>query len=217
MHDQGAVHGNLRAVRFHARGHLLIDSLPGFKVNILIDNEGHARLADFNSLRMISEEQSATITSTDSGSAQWMSPELLVPDQFGLGESRPTKASDCYALGMTIYEILSGKVPFYEYSTYAAVLKILEGKRPTRPQESEGGRLTDGIWEMLERCWQHQPAERICARAVLLHLEGGPAPLGPPSDSNGDMMMTDDGDQLGEASEPEAEDQYVSTSSISGS
>jgi serine/threonine protein kinase len=201
MHDQGEVHGNLRAVRFHARGHPLIDSLPGFQSNIMIDNDGHARLTDFNSLRMISEEQSAATTAAESGNARWMSPELLVPDQFNLKESCPTKASDCYALGMVIYEILSGKIPFYEDSTYAAVLKILEGKRPTRPQESKGGRFTDGIWEMLGRCWRHQPTHRISAKSVPLYL------VNLPQDSYGDVMMMDVDDQLDDTSE---EDEYVS-------
>ena len=37
-----------------------------------------------------------------------MSPELLEPDMFGIPQSegdRPTKQSDCYALGMVIYEV----------------------------------------------------------------------------------------------------------------
>jgi len=37
-----------------------------------------------------------------------MSPELLDPERFGMPESednRPTRQSDCYALGMVIYEV----------------------------------------------------------------------------------------------------------------
>ena len=34
-----------------------------------------------------------------------MSPELLYPKEFGFKECRPTKPSDCYALGMVIYEV----------------------------------------------------------------------------------------------------------------
>ena len=37
-----------------------------------------------------------------------MSPELLDPERFGIPESqdnRPTRQSDCYALGMVIYEV----------------------------------------------------------------------------------------------------------------
>ena len=42
---------------------------------------------------------------TTGGTTRWMSPELLDPDLFGTGDCRPTKQSDCYALGMVIYEV----------------------------------------------------------------------------------------------------------------
>ena len=38
------------------------------------------------------------------GTYRWMSPELLDPTHFG-SEGRPTCESDCYALGMVIYEV----------------------------------------------------------------------------------------------------------------
>jgi len=34
-----------------------------------------------------------------------MSPELLDPERFGSSDDRPTKQSDCYALGMVVYEV----------------------------------------------------------------------------------------------------------------
>ena len=42
---------------------------------------------------------------TASGTTWWMSPELLDPDRFGITDYRPTKRSDCYALGMVVYEV----------------------------------------------------------------------------------------------------------------
>ena len=44
------------------------------------------------------------------GSKRWMSPELLSPEKFKLTDARPTKPSDCYALGMVIYEVCSHQV-----------------------------------------------------------------------------------------------------------
>jgi len=44
-----------------------------------------------------------------------MSPELLDPERFGMPESegnRPTRQSDCYALGMVIYEVGAHKSKF---------------------------------------------------------------------------------------------------------
>ena len=45
---------------------------------------------------------------TGGGTRRWMSPELLIPERFGMHGSeagRPTRQSDCYALGMVIYEV----------------------------------------------------------------------------------------------------------------
>ena len=36
---------------------------------------------------------------------RWTSPELLDPERFGSEGDRPTRGSDCYALGMVIYEV----------------------------------------------------------------------------------------------------------------
>ena len=47
-----------------------------------------------------------------------MSPELIAPVEFGLTNSRPTTASDCYAFGMVVYETISGHVPFMLYGVY---------------------------------------------------------------------------------------------------
>jgi len=45
---------------------------------------------------------------TGGGTRRWMSPELLDPERLWMPESegnRPTTQSDCYALGMVIYEV----------------------------------------------------------------------------------------------------------------
>jgi serine/threonine protein kinase len=52
---------------------------------------------------------------TAGGTRRWMSPELLYPERFGIPESegdRPTRQSDCYALGMVIYEVRVRVSPF---------------------------------------------------------------------------------------------------------
>ena len=113
-----------------------------------------------------------------------MSPELFDPDMFGLKESRSTKESDCYALGMVIYEVLSGQAPFFPQLNTAVILTIMRGERPRRPQGKEGTLFTDGMWEVLERCWKPQPREQISAEDVLQGISGNPHPLR--SFSNGD-------------------------------
>ena len=109
-----------------------------------------------------------------------MGPELLDPEGLGLKESRPTKESDCYALGMVIYEVLSGQKPYASCKNFVVIRKVLDGERPGRPQGDKGKLFTDGIWEVVELCWKAQPVERISAEAILRGLEGKFSPSMPP-------------------------------------
>jgi hypothetical protein len=95
-----------------------------------------------------------------------MSPELILPQRFGFKDSHPTKSSDCYALGMVIYETISGKLPFHNLTHITAVMYILSGEHP--PQ---GVRFMKSLWEMLEQCWRSQPNNRPSIKDVLECLE----------------------------------------------
>jgi len=199
MHSQGIIHGNLRGVRLNFALTLLHPHSLSHKANVLIDNDGCARLADFGLLTIISDEPTVTSTAIGAAMAYWMSPELLVPERFGLNESHPTHESDCYALGMMIYEVLGGQTPFDKHSSLTVVQKVLEGERPERPLGARGARFTDDIWRMLELCWKHQPSDRISAKAVLWALEGN-QPLLEPSYTVGEGVGTGVDDQLDAAS-----------------
>ena len=98
-----------------------------------------------------------------------MSPELLCPEKYGLKRSCPTESSDCYAFGMVIYEVLSGRVPFSRHGRYTVVVKVLEGQRPRWPQGVE--RTYGDTQEILERCWKPKPEDRPKIEDVLLRLE----------------------------------------------
>ena len=96
------------------------------QANVLIGVDFHACLTDFGFSTFISVEHPAAsktslisassdgslMSFTAGGTARWMSPELLVPYQFGATDYRPTKQSNCYAFGMVIYEVrANGAVP----------------------------------------------------------------------------------------------------------
>jgi serine/threonine protein kinase len=62
--------------------------------------------AGASQMSLISDDSLMSFTA--GGSCRWMSPELLDPELFGIPQSegdRPTRQSDCYALGMVIYEV----------------------------------------------------------------------------------------------------------------
>jgi serine/threonine protein kinase len=95
-----------------------------------------------------------------------MSPELIAPEKFGFEICLPSKSSDCYALGMVIYEIISGNVPFHKIRDTAVFLKIVEGERPHR----EAG-FAESLWKKMEQCWVSEPIKRPSVEDVLLCLE----------------------------------------------
>jgi serine/threonine protein kinase len=124
-----------------------------------------------------------------------MSPELLDPERFGLDVSRPTKESDLYALGMVVYEVLSGQAPFVLSTVPVVIRMVLDGELPGRPQGEEGGLFTDAIWGVLEHCWKPQRRDRPSVEAVLLALEGDLYSLRPRSPPAGRDVETDNDDQ----------------------
>ena len=124
--------------------------------------------------------------------AQWMSPELLVPEMFGLKKSHPTEASDCCTLGMVIYEVLSGLAPPSQYGFVDGFLTVKEGVYPKRPQGAQELWSTDSVWETLELCWKPQPGDRISAKGILQGLEGSSRVMGPQANVGGGVKTSTD-------------------------
>ena len=123
-----------------------------------------------------------------------MSPERLDPGRFGFESDRPTKESDCYALGMVILEVLTGHPPFQNYTGSTVVMKVVNGERPERPDGVEAAWFTDELWEMLKQCWSPEPKVRPTAEAILKHLERASLAwqtLPPTADDFGRTTMTD--------------------------
>ena len=121
-----------------------------------------------------------------------MGPELIDPDGFGFKDSRPSKESDCYALGMVIFEVLAGQPPFLGYINVVVMKKVVDGDRPERPQGSKSVWFTDDLWEALGKCWSPQPKARPQVEVVLGYLERGSTvwqPLSP------DIVMADSSDE----------------------
>jgi len=154
MHEQGVVHGGLRGA------------------NILIHRKGYACLAGFSQLTVIPHQSTIRPLAATDDAVPWMSPELLGPGKGG----RPTMKSDCYALGMVVYEVLSGQTPFAPHKSNITRM-VLEGERPEKPQGWEKGRFVD-LWRMLGDLWKPLPDHRPSAEAVFLRLGGGDSPAG---------------------------------------
>ena len=83
--------------------------------NLLVDRGGHLKVADFGIAHRLSESVTRmTHTSAPSGTLVYSSPQQLA------GEP-PSVADDIYGLGATLYELLTGKPPFYSGDIAAQV------------------------------------------------------------------------------------------------
>lgn len=96
----------------HSKGIIHRDLKPQ---NILMNEDGQSKIADFGIAVALSEE-SVTQTNSMLGSVHYISPEQA-------RGSLPTPQSDIYALGIILYELLVGKVPFAGDSAVTIALK----------------------------------------------------------------------------------------------
>ncbi len=107
----------------HQKGIIHRDIKPS---NILLDSAGNAFLSDFGIARIIGGTQ---LTSTGSliGTPTYMSPEQGKGDEL-------TTVSDIYSLGVILYELLTGKVPFSSDTTPLAIIHKHLTETPPEPR-----------------------------------------------------------------------------------
>ncbi|XP_057769183.1 serine/threonine-protein kinase STY46-like [Salvia miltiorrhiza] len=114
--------------------------------NLLMDENEVVKVADFGVARV--KSQSGVMTA-ETGTYRWMAPEVI--------EHKPyDHKADVFSFGVVLWELLTGKIP-YEYLTplQAAVGVVQKGLRPTIPKNTH-----PKLAELLEKCWQQDPALR---------------------------------------------------------
>ena len=152
----------------HARGIVHRDVKPG---NVLVSSDGRVKVTDFGIARAIAEAQ-MTLPGTTLGSVHYFSPEQV------RGEPA-SEASDVYALGIVLYEMLTGRRPWEGDTAAAIALARLSGPTPVPSSVRQG--IPPALEAIDRKALASSPAERFSSAAAMVtaletFLAGRPAP-----------------------------------------
>ncbi len=139
-HQNGVVHRDLKPDNI-----IVTDSPEGVRVTVL----------DFGISKLSDEAHSTTLTQTGVlvGTPQYMSPEQI--------RSAPLDGrSDLYSLGIMLYELLSGQVPFAADSAVSLAMKQLNDTPPPFTPESLRVPVSSQLERLVMRCLEKNPANR---------------------------------------------------------
>jgi len=130
--------------------------------NLMISKSGIVKVADFGLAR--ETDSSVTQTGIALGTPHYMSPEQV------RGEHSVDIRSDIYALGATLYHMVTGSPPFVGTSAAVVITKHLSEEAP-HPKDKNPG-LSDGICQVILRMMEKEQAGRYqSAQELLRDLE----------------------------------------------
>jgi len=135
--------------------------------NLLLSKRGTLKAADFGIARSLTETRTRLTSTTigTSGTLLYMSPQQIA------GE-RPAPSDDIYALGATLYELLTGKPPFFRGDAVSLVFQIRE-RRPDplaerRAELGGEGPSIPAFWsEIIFDCLNKDPSRRPASAAEV--------------------------------------------------
>lgn len=124
--------------------------------NIIISKEGKVKVTDFGIAKAAT---SNTITSNVMGSVHYTSPEQA---RGGFSDEK----SDIYSLGVTLFEMLTGRVPFNGETTVAIAIKHIQEEMPSpRDFVSE---IPLSVEQIVYKCCQKSPDRRYPSMSELI-------------------------------------------------
>lgn len=133
--------------------------------NVMIDTVGRVRVLDFGLSRLLGAEERLTRTGEILGTPEYMAPEQIL-DEADAVDAR----TDVYALGVVLYEMLSGRSPFSGPNLFS-VLKLVESKTPETLTDVPDA-LAGLVATMLEKDRHARPRDAGVVLQRLLELQG---------------------------------------------
>ena len=126
--------------------------------NILIDKTGRALIADFGIAVAHFIENRLTATGMLLGTYAYMSPEQATGRDV-------TPVSDLYSLGVTLYEMVTGSVPFSEGAPFALLRRIVEDEPQPFPPALD---IPPALEELTMRMLRKKPGARVQSAAEVV-------------------------------------------------
>ena len=136
--------------------------------NILVARTGHVTLFDFGFARRIPEPPQSCVSQPFAATPAYAAPELFLENTAAARDPR----SDCYSLGATLFEMLTGRIPFPDTNPIDLAAAHLH-RRPPEPREF-APHLPPRVTRLLKRLLAKDPFRRPTADelvATLVELE----------------------------------------------
>ena len=151
----------------HSRGVVHRDLKPE---NIMVDAQGHIKLIDFGIAANVgSKRLTFAKFSQTMGTPDYISPEQVKGKR---GDAR----SDIYALGVMLYEMLTGKVPFTGPNAFVIMNDRLLNN-PVPPREIDAS-ISPQLQEIIYRALEREPAKRYASAREFAHDLAHPEQVG---------------------------------------
>jgi HAMP domain-containing protein len=141
----------------HSEGVIHRDIKPQ---NVVVEPSGFLKVMDFGIARLANPPQGKGLTEAGMSIG---TPDYMSPEQLSGTELDPR--SDLYAVGVVLFECVTGRVPFEAETTWALVAKHLE-EEPPDPRASNGD-VPDTLARVIVKAMAKQPADRFATASEM--------------------------------------------------